>query len=309
MEGISYQKAKELYSLSAPGETGLRELDALKRVGADMTAEELADETGKKLSAIRVACRLLVKLGLLEEYRPGSRARKQYSLPTDVWQRLDAVAPHLRTYTLASQREDDRLVTAIQYARKELEKTSEAEDKERLNVRVAQLCEQRIPHLARLHEDMTSEEIEKFAYDVALPAGLHPAKQAKLDSLHATVKMDLAEAKHAEQWQATQTARRELADTAQAPTPVTVAPATGSVLAPTHRWQFVKDVAGVRRDLTRSAQGNDWKKEALYLAHYLDGNENDHTKAATAATMLGVYYQYGLDWQGMRSAVPAHMTR
>jgi len=212
VEEISYQEAKELYSFASPGETGLRILDAASRVGADMTAADFADETGKKLSAIRVACRRLVQHGLLEAHREGSRAAKTYSLPSDVWQRLDAVAPHLRTHTLGAQREDDRLVGSIQWADVERKKAPDPEVKHRLDVRIEKLSAQRIPHLARLHEDLPAVEVKRLAYDVGTPYGPHPATQAKLERLHNASRMDVAEAKRAEQWELVKTAQQLRSD-------------------------------------------------------------------------------------------------
>jgi DNA-binding transcriptional ArsR family regulator len=289
--GITPAQAKADYTQRGGGEGLLLAFDTGQRIG-DMTATEYAAETGIKLSAARSHLRRAEQMGLAESSREGANGPKVFSFVADFWSRIEELTPNLRTYKLQAQRSDDRLVTAIQYAQRELPK-AQPEEQTALHRRIENLSAQRIPHLARLHDDMTTEEIETFAYDIALPSGLHPAKQAQQDKRHETARMDLAEAKHAEQWQATQTA--------QPTTPVTVAPVTGSVAAPLHRWQFVKDVAGIRKDLTRSALGNDWKKEALYLGHYLDGNVNDHTKAATAAQGMGLYYLYGLDWVGLRS--------
>lgn len=47
--------------------------------------------------------------------------------------------------------------------------------------------------------------------------------------------------------------------------------------------------------------GTNHRREALFFAHYLDGAHDDHKQAATAASMMGIFYLYDLDWQGLRS--------
>ena len=208
---ITDKEALEQFTFKGFGETGLRIIDAMLRVGADMTMQELVDETGKKPSAIRLACSRLLQHGLMEATREGSTGPKVYGLADNIWQRLEAVAPHLRNYKLSAQREDRRLVASIQWAQMEL-KTAQPEDKKRLDWRIANLSAQRIPILTDLHDDMPADEIKRLAYDVTIPFGPHPSIQAKLERLHATAKMDVAEAKRAAQWQLTKTAQQLRAD-------------------------------------------------------------------------------------------------
>ncbi len=198
-----------LQSLTAPGfgEGVLLARDTGVRLG-DMTAQEYADETGIKLSSARAHLRKCEQTGLAESYREGSRGSKIYTFATDFWSKIEEVAPTLRTYRLTDQREDDRLVCAIQWTEREKKKAQLREERERLHDRIQRLSKQRIPHLSRLLVGMTAAEVTKVAYDVIAPFGLHPAKQAKLERLHGAVRMDLAEARRAEQWELSKQAQQ-----------------------------------------------------------------------------------------------------
>jgi DNA-binding MarR family transcriptional regulator len=208
---ITSAQAKEDYTFASFGESGLRVLDALIRAG-DMTGRELVEETGKKPSAIGTACRRLREHGLIEATRPNAITAYTYSLADNVWERLDAIAPHLRSYKLQAQREDRRLVSAVQWSQKELTKAQEPAVKHRLNLRIEKLSAQRIPHLARLHEELPADEVKRLAYEVGTPYGPHPATQAKLERYHADARMDVAESQRAEQWQLTKTAEQLRSD-------------------------------------------------------------------------------------------------
>lgn len=162
-------QAKEEYTFASLGEAGLRVLDALQRAG-DMTAQELADETGKKLSGIRAAVRKLAQHGIVEAEREGARGPKVYSLAPDHWRRIDEIAPNLRTYTSASRRENKRLEAAQQWAAKgikEAEQAHNTEQAQRIERRFAQMAKERIPHLARLHPDLAPADIKRLAYEIA----------------------------------------------------------------------------------------------------------------------------------------------
>lgn len=144
--GITPKEAKEQLTFVAYGESGLRVLDALL-CAYDMTAQALAEETGKKLSAIRTACGRLMKQGLLEATRAGRWSPKVYAWLMYIWARLEALAPHLRTYKLSAEREDGRLVAAVQWTQVEL-RTAGPEEKPKWERRIAKLSAQRIPQLA-----------------------------------------------------------------------------------------------------------------------------------------------------------------
>lgn len=166
---ITDREALEQFTFKGLGESGLRVIDAMLRAG-DMTAQELADETGKKLSAIQAACRRLVKHGLLDATREGSRGPKVYNLANDLWERLEAVAPDLRTYKLSSQRENKRLECAQAWTKTEIVKAESAGDTEqavKLERRFAKQAKTRIAHLERLHPDLSAKDIERLAYEVA----------------------------------------------------------------------------------------------------------------------------------------------
>jgi DNA-binding transcriptional regulator GbsR (MarR family) len=166
---ITGKEALEQFTFKGLGESGLRVLDALLRVG-EMTAQELAEETGKKLSSIRNACGRMVEHGLLEATREGSRGPNVYGVADDVWAQLEAITPHLRTYKLSAQREAQRLESAQQWTQAEIEKAKKAGEVEKaqgLERRFAKQAKQRIPHLSTLHPDLSAKEIERLAYEVA----------------------------------------------------------------------------------------------------------------------------------------------
>ena len=179
--GISDKEAKEQLTFAAFGEGGIRVIDALIRAG-DMTASELVEETGKKLSSIRTACARLVQHGLLIAERPNAITSYTYSLADDVWERLAAVAPHLRTYKLNDQREAKRLEGAQQWTQAELALAEKAGDKEKalkLERRFAGQAKARIPHLLSLYPELPTKEIERLAYEVAAYKR-SPEKEAKV---------------------------------------------------------------------------------------------------------------------------------
>ena len=201
---ITPAQAKEEYTFRGLGESGLRVIDAMLRAG-EMTADELAQETGKKISSIRTAMRKLVQHGIVDAEREGPRGPKVYSLVLDVWQRVENVAPNLRTYTATAQRENKRLKDAQHWCDRGIAQAKAAQDAEKakhLEQRKAKLAAQRLPHLVRLLEGKASQaEIKEIAYTPTLPFGPHPATQAKLNRLHGQARMDLAEARHKAQWE------------------------------------------------------------------------------------------------------------
>ncbi len=202
---ITPKQAKNEYTFASLGESGLRVIDALMRAG-DMTAKELAEETGKKMSSIRTAVHKLVQHGIVDASRPSVLLPYTYSLCADVWQRIDEIAPNLRTNTTSAQRENRRLKDAQLWCDRGIEQAKQAQDSEqqqRLERRKAKLATQRIPHLARLLADkqLSQAEIKVIAYTPSRPAGPHPAIQAKLERFHGQARMDLAESRHKEQWE------------------------------------------------------------------------------------------------------------
>ena len=165
---IDWQEAKEQYTFAGLGETCLRLIDAHIRCG-DMTAQEAAQETGKKVSAVRNGYKKLVQHGMIGAEREGPRGPKVYSLAPDVWAKVDEIAPNLRTYGLSAQREDKRLEASQIWAQRGIDEAIEANDIEkvqRLEHRFSKLAKQRIPQLGRLLPDLPAKHIERLAYEV-----------------------------------------------------------------------------------------------------------------------------------------------
>lgn len=184
--------------LPSLGESGLRILDALLRCG-EMVAQELADETGKKVSAVRVACKKLINCGLIHGDREKATDPLVYTVADEVWDTLDALAPTMRTWTIGAQREDIRLRDAQRWAIRAY-KTARTEDKPKLERKLASLSRQRVPllmhHLA--DQGLTLEMVKDIAYKINLPAGPHPTQERKMERLHGEARIDLAAQKRSE---------------------------------------------------------------------------------------------------------------
>jgi predicted transcriptional regulator len=168
---ITVTQAKVQDELTFPGlgEPSIRVIDALIRAG-DMTAKELCEETGKKISSIRTACKRLAQHGILIAERACATEPYTYSLCADVWQRIDEIAPNLRNYKTKSRRESKRIESAQQWCMKGIDEAKEAQDTEqaqRLNRRFAHLAKERVSHLERLHPELSPDDIKRLAYEVA----------------------------------------------------------------------------------------------------------------------------------------------
>jgi DNA-binding MarR family transcriptional regulator len=167
---ITVKQAREQDDLTFPGfgEPGIRVIDAILRAG-DMTAKQLAEETGKKVSSIRTACKRLVQHGILMAERDCVLSSYTYTLAGNVWARIDEIAPTLRNYKTKARREDKRLESAQQWCMKgidEAEAAQNTEQAQRLNWRFAHLAKKRLAHLERLHEGLSADDIKRLSYQV-----------------------------------------------------------------------------------------------------------------------------------------------
>ncbi len=169
IQEVTPDQVKEQYTFAGLGEGVLLAYDTSLRVG-DMTAQEYAEETGLKLSTARTHLHRAETMGLATAEREGSRGPKLYSFIPDFWEKIDELAPCLRTHKLGNQRENKRLESAQQWTKAELEKAKQAgelEKVEELRGRFNWHADQRIPHLARLYEGLSKAELIRLAYDVA----------------------------------------------------------------------------------------------------------------------------------------------
>ena len=163
---ITPAQAKAEYTHAGLGETCLRLIDALRRCG-DMTALELAEETGKKVSSIRTALRKLEQHELASGEREGSRGPKVYTLEPDTWQKIGELAPSLRTHKLSDQREVKRLERAQINAQRGARQAEAPEQRQACERRFAKLAKQRLPLLQSLYPGLTPADCERLAYEVA----------------------------------------------------------------------------------------------------------------------------------------------
>lgn len=155
----------ELFTQAGLGETALRICDALARCG-DMTAKELADETGKTVGAIRRGVRALETASVVQSERENTRAPKVYSLPRDWSDRVDAMRPSLRTYQLGDWREERRLHESLCWLYRRATLTTDEKESAQVRRRRTQLETQRAAVLLRLHPYLSAVEIWRMAKDV-----------------------------------------------------------------------------------------------------------------------------------------------
>lgn len=149
------------------GETALRVVDALDRAG-DMTAAELADETGKTLGSIRRAARRLEALAVIEAERPDQRSPKTYSLPPEWTERIDDLRPALRTYQLGDGREESRLQEMQCWAERQEQTATTQEQKDAAWRRKERLTGRRSKVLTRLHPSLPPELVNRMAADIPI---------------------------------------------------------------------------------------------------------------------------------------------
>ena len=176
---LTFAEAKAGCTFRGLGEGVLLARDTWLRIG-DFTAQEYAEETGLKLSTVRGPLRYAETLGLATTEREGSRGPKVYNFDTDFWLKVSMITPNLRTYKISSQREAKRLESAQQWTQSEVEKAMQAGDLDAVNKlahRFAKQAKQRIPHLRHLHPDLSPQDIERLAYEVAAYKR-SPAKEA-----------------------------------------------------------------------------------------------------------------------------------
>lgn len=88
-------------------ETLLRVIDALEQHNGELNRRQLAGITGKSLSAIRVATRYgSALLGILKVSQKYTNAPKYYSLAPDAWEKIEELAPQMRTHKLRIERKE-----------------------------------------------------------------------------------------------------------------------------------------------------------------------------------------------------------
>jgi predicted ArsR family transcriptional regulator len=200
---ITPAQAKADYTFAGLGEGLLLAYDTSLRIGT-MTAPEYAEETGIKLSAARSHLRRAEKMGFAESAREGSHGPKLYSFSSDFWEKIDELAPNLRTYKLSDQREDKRLEAAQQWAKSEQAQAATPEEAQKLERRFAKLAKERLPHLENLYADkgLSQDELISLAYEVAdykrspqTAATLRTQRNAQRDEHRETVALirDLAD--------------------------------------------------------------------------------------------------------------------
>lgn len=161
------------------GETILRIVDALEGLGT-ATRRELAEHTGKTLSAIGRACRRAEELGLLDAEREGYGA-KEYSL-LDWEKRVEELRPTLKTHLLGVERMDRTWEGRQRWADKQLDEEKypdlTEEDRERLTRSRGRAVGHRLAIGPILRPEMTPDEQTRY---VCAPIPGSKASKAALD--------------------------------------------------------------------------------------------------------------------------------
>jgi DNA-binding transcriptional ArsR family regulator len=161
------------------GETILRIVDALEGLGT-ATRYELAQRTGKTLSAIGRACRRAEELGLLDAEREGCGA-KEYSL-LDWEKRVEELRPTLKTHLLGVERMDRTWEGRQRWADKQLDEEKypdlTEEDRERLTRSRGRAVGHRLAIGPILRPEMTPDEQTRY---VCAPIPGSKASKAALD--------------------------------------------------------------------------------------------------------------------------------
>jgi hypothetical protein len=189
------------------GESLLRGMDYLNREG-ESTLAEAAEGTGKKKGALWRAFHYGESLGLLESEQEHPRAPKIYRLVPNGWERVDELAPTLRTHGLNVEREDRRLKGAQVWADRQANDAEARGDlvtADKLNARRDRLFNARLGTLEKIYPAMEPADRILLAADVRTPNAPHPATLARLKRLHENAKMDVAEQRRQEQWTLTET--------------------------------------------------------------------------------------------------------
>jgi hypothetical protein len=134
-----------------------------------MTAQELADETGKTLGSVRRAVRRLESLRVVEAERESARAPKVYSLPQDWSDKVDELRPTLRTYQLGDWREERRLYEALCWQHRrypDINALQDEDERKAARRRRAKLETERAAVLQRLYPTLDAAEVWRMAIDV-----------------------------------------------------------------------------------------------------------------------------------------------
>jgi hypothetical protein len=161
------------------GETGLRIMDCILRYGG-MTAQELSDETGKSISAIRNGLSRLYAFmpSHLAKERDGARGPVTWYIYAEAFDEAESRTGEMKTHMLAASREDRRLEQAQLWAhRQESLARGEAEQR-KAAARLHKLTCERAEVLAAIYGGATTAEAYRMASE--LPVKQWTAARAEL---------------------------------------------------------------------------------------------------------------------------------
>lgn len=147
------------------GEAILRIVDALERLGT-ATRRELAEHTGKTLSACGRACRRAEELGILDAEQPGGAfSPKEYSL-LDWENRVEELRPTLKTYNLGLERIERTFEARQRYAEHRLKSPTLADEERAALTRTRERAVvQRLALGPILRPHLTKDEQVRYVVD------------------------------------------------------------------------------------------------------------------------------------------------
>ena len=147
------------------GEKGLRIMDAMHRCG-EMTAQELADETGKSVHTIREGLRQLHTAGLVECDDLGPFAPKVWELVPLAFKKAEANAYQMRTAGMEDSREERQLEHSQLWAVYEGVKATTREDREKAEAKLRWLTRKRKECITRMRPHWSQDVVSKYAEEI-----------------------------------------------------------------------------------------------------------------------------------------------
>lgn len=165
------------------GEKGLRIMDALHRCG-EMTAQELADETGKSIHTVREGLRQLHEHGLVECDDQPPFTPKVWELAADAFRKAEDNAYQMRTAGMQDSREERQLENSQLWAVYEGYKATTQEERAKAEAKLRWLTRKRTECVARMRPHWSKEAAVKFAEEIPFRQWLQ--KRAELQMAHRT---------------------------------------------------------------------------------------------------------------------------
>ena len=158
LSGLSRTAKRADNEISGLGEKILLVLAMIDAYGA-LSQDEIIELTGRSKNSVKTALHRAVDLGLLVDV--DKRGSTVYMTPEiDVWESIDLLTPHLRTYRLRAERKDKDLQTAQFWLERQIaDWTLTPEDRQSAESRLARVRGRRRKVLAEIFPDWTDAQM------------------------------------------------------------------------------------------------------------------------------------------------------